>query len=228
MQKIEQYKGDIVKHIYSFKAIKPLVLFLSVILSITYVTAAEQSTKIFILGDSLTAGYGLKDLSNAFPNKLEQKLNDLGLNVQIVNAGVSGDTSTGANERVVWALGDVEAQNIKYAIIELGANDAFRGIAPKDTKKALQQIVDKLKAANLKILLTGMLAPPNMGAEYEQEFAEIYKTLAKDNELMFYPFFLEGVAGIQKFNQKDGIHPTPEGVDVVVQNILPVILKLIK
>lgn len=190
--------------------------------------AAENIPKLFILGDSLTAGYGLKNLDDSFPNKLGIKLKAMGKNIEVIGAGVSGDTSTAANERLLWALGDAKADNIKYAIIELGANDAFRAILPAQTKLALQDIIDKLAAQDIKIMLAGMLAPPNMGDEYEAEFAEIFKQLAENNDVLFYPFFLEGVAGNLELNQKDGIHPTPEGVDVIIVNIMPSILELIK
>ena len=187
-----------------------------------------MTPKIFILGDSLTAGYGLKNLDDSFPNKLAIALKQQNLNIEVIGAGVSGDTSTIANERLLWSLGDVKANNIKYAIVELGANDAFRAIAPKETKAALQNIVDKLKKNNVKILLAGMLAPPNMGNEYEAKFSKIFLELTEDNKLLFYPFFLEGVAGNLKLNQSDGIHPTPEGVDVIVKNIMPSVLKLLE
>ena len=187
-----------------------------------------MTPKIFILGDSLTAGYGLKNLDDSFPNKLAIALKQQNINIEVIGAGVSGDTSTTANERLLWSLGDVKANNIKYAIVELGANDAFRAIAPKETKAALQNIVDKLKKNNVKILLAGMLAPPNMGNEYEAKFSKIFLELTEDNKLLFYPFFLEGVAGNLKLNQSDGIHPTPEGVDVIVKNIMPSVLKLLE
>lgn len=190
--------------------------------------AADKIPKLIVFGDSLTAGYGLEDLDDAFPVKLGAKLKELGANIEIISSGVSGDTSTAANERLLWALGDVKADNIKYAIIELGANDAFRGILPSQTKIALQEIIDKMAAQNIKIILAGMLAPPNMGDDYEAEFALIFKQLAENNDVLFYPFFLDGVAGNLELNQKDGIHPTPEGVDVIIVNIMPSILELIE
>ncbi len=193
-----------------------------------FAAAENNNPKLFILGDSLVAGYGLEDLNNSFPNQLAQKFNDLNINIEVMGAGVSGDTSTAANERLLWALGDAKADQVKYALIELGANDAFRGIAPKETKAALQQIIDKLKAQNVKILLAGMLAPPNMGREYEESFAKLFTQLVKENNIAFYPFFLDGVAGNMKLNQPDGIHPTKEGVAVVVKNIMPSILELLK
>lgn len=217
-----------VKYIMNFKGSIAVIGFLIVSFSSIQNFAAPLTPKLFILGDSLTAGYGLDNLEDSFPNKLANALDDLGKNVNVIGSGVSGDTSTSANERLLWALGDAEAENIKYAIIELGANDAFRGVSPAETKLALQDIINKLVAQNVKIMLAGMLAPPNMGDEYETEFSQIFIDLAHDNKLLFYPFFLDGVAGQLTLNQKDGIHPTPEGVDVIIVNIMPTILELIE
>lgn len=217
-----------VKYIVNFKRLIAATGFLFAATFAFQTPAIETNAKLFILGDSLTAGYGLEDLADSFPQKLADELNKIGKNIAVIDSGVSGDTSTSANVRLLWALGDAEAENIKYAIIELGANDAFRGVSPAETKLALQDIIDKLAAQNIKIMLAGMFAPPNMGDEYEAEFSQIYIDLARDNKLLFYPFFLEGVAGHLKLNQKDGIHPTPAGVDVIIDNIMPSILELIE
>ncbi|MCJ8325005.1 MAG: arylesterase [Rhizobiales bacterium] len=217
-----------VKYIVNFKRLIAATGFLFAASFATQSLAIETQAKLFILGDSLTAGYGLDDLADSFPNKLANELTKMGKNVVVIGSGVSGDTSTSANERLLWALGDVKAENIKYAIIELGANDAFRGVSPAETKLALQAIIDKLAAQNIKTMLAGMLAPPNMGDEYEAEFSQIFIDLARENELLFYPFFLKGVAGQLNLNQKDGIHPTPEGVDMIIVNIMPSILELIE
>ena len=203
-----------------------LVIFCLSIINIGQALAV--SPKLFVFGDSLTAGYGLQNLDNSFPNKLAAKLKELGKDVEVIGAGVSGDTSTAANERLLWTLGDAKADNIQYAIIELGANDAFRAISPSQTKLALQEIIDKLSAQDIKIMLAGMYAPPNMGDEYEAEFAGVFKQLAETNDVLFYPFFLDGVAGDLSLNQADGIHPTPEGVDVIIVNIMPSLLELIE
>ncbi|MBL1241997.1 MAG: arylesterase [OCS116 cluster bacterium] len=197
-------------------------------LLLSAVQAAAITPKLFILGDSLTAGYGLQNPDDSFPNKLSVKLKALGKDIEVIDAGISGDTSTAANERLLWALGDAEADNVQYAIIELGANDAFRAISPAQTKLALQDIIDKLAGQNIKIMLAGMFAPPNMGDEYEAEFAAIFTQLAESNDVLFYPFFLDGVAGDLALNQADGIHPTPEGVEVIIVNIMPSLLELIK
>ncbi len=221
------HKGDIVNYYTNFKLKFILAVIFLISVGITSVNAA-QHPKLFILGDSLTAGLGLADLDDSFPRKLEKQLKSLSINIEVIGAGVSGDTSTAGNERLLWVLGDAKADNVKYAIIELGANDAFRAISPKSTKLALQDIIDKFEKLDIKILLTGMLAPPNMGDDYEAEFAQIFTELAQENNVLFYPFFLEGVAGNLSLNQKDGIHPTPEGVDVIVKNIMPKVLELIK
>lgn len=207
---------------------KKIIVSIFIIFSISAAHAAADMPKLIIFGDSLTAGYGLQDLRDSFPDKLAVKLKELGKNIEVIGSGVSGDTSTSANERLLWALGDAKAEGIQYAVIELGANDAFRAVSPADTKLALQDIIDKMTAQDIKILLAGMFAPPNMGDVYEAEFAKIFIQLAEENDILFYPFFLNGVAGDLKLNQRDGIHPTPEGVDVIIVNIMPSILELIE
>ena len=179
--------------------------------------------KLVALGDSLTAGYGLPAQA-AFPVRLQQALRDKGIAVDITNAGVSGDTSTGGRDRLDWSVPpDTDA-----VIVELGANDALRGIDPKVTRTALEDILKKLKARNVAVLLCGMYAPPNYGADYAARFNAIYPDLAKAYGVPLYPFFLEGVAADAKLNQSDGMHPTAEGVEVIVRNILPTIVSFLK
>lgn len=214
-------------HTHYNKIIVSICVFFA-ILATNVAYADEKTPKLFVFGDSLTAGYGLKNPDDAFPIKLGAKLKELGLDIEVIGSGISGDTSTAANERLLWSLGDAKADNVKYAIIELGANDAFRGISPAETQLALQDIIDKMTAQDIKIMLAGMLAPPNMGDEYEAKFATAFKQLAENNDVLFYPFFLDGVAGNLELNQRDGIHPTPEGVDVIIVNIIPSILELIE
>ena len=175
-----------------------------------------------VLGDSLTAGYGLKK-QDAFPFKLAAALKLSGRSVQIINAGVSGDTSAGGRSRLSWALTD----NPQLVIIELGANDGLRGLDPSETKANLNAILNNLKKRKIKVLLTGMLAPPNLGKEYGREFGQIFPELAKTHAVAFYKFFLEGVANYPHLNQMDGIHPNPEGVDEIVRRILPIVKSLI-
>jgi acyl-CoA thioesterase-1 len=182
-----------------------------------------RPVKLVALGDSLTAGYGLPAQA-AFPVRLQQALRDKGLSVDVVNAGVSGDTSTGGRDRLDWSVPpDTDA-----VIVELGANDALRGIDPKVTRAALEDILKKLKARDIAVLLCGMVAPPNLGADYAARFNAIYPDLAKAYGVPLYPFFLEGVATDAKLNQADGMHPTAKGVDVVVRNILPTVESFLK
>jgi acyl-CoA thioesterase-1 len=172
--------------------------------------------KMVVLGDSLSAGLGLSS-QEAFPARLQKALQDKGIAVDIINAGVSGDTSSGGRDRLDWSVPD----GTEAVILELGANDALRGIDPAVTRSALSEILTRLKARKIAVLLCGMLAPPNYGSDYAARFNAIYPDLAKSFAVPLYPFFLEGVATEAKLNQADGMHPTAEGVDVVVKNILP-------
>lgn len=184
--------------------------------------AADRPLKIVALGDSLTAGLGLP-ADAAFPARLEAALKAKGHAVAIVNAGVSGDTASGGLGRLDWSVPD----DADAVILELGANDALRGIDPKLTKAALNAILGKLDARHVPVLLAGMAAPRNMGADYVREFDAIYPALASTHRVVFYPFFLEGVAADAKLNQGDGLHPTAAGVDVIVARILPGVEALI-
>lgn len=178
--------------------------------------------RIVALGDSLTAGLGLAE-RHAFPARLEAALTARGHNVAILNAGVSGDTSSGGLARLDWSVGpDADA-----VIVELGANDALRGLDPADTEKALDAILARLAERRLPVLLTGMRAPPNLGADYAARFDAIYPALAKRHDPVFHPFFLEGVAANRQLNQADGIHPNEEGVERIVEAILPSVEELI-
>ena len=183
-------------------------------------SAADDETVIVVLGDSLTAGFGVVD-SDSFPVRLEAALRDAGANVRVVNAGVSGDTSAGGLARVDWVLVDKP----DLVIVELGANDGLRGLEPADMEANLGAILTRLGDKGIPAVLTGMLAPPNMGRAYGIAFMAVYPRLAERHEVVFYPFFLEGVAAQQALNQPDGIHPNPAGVRVIVENITPVILK---
>jgi acyl-CoA thioesterase-1 len=186
------------------------------------VRAEARPVKIVALGDSLTAGYGLP-VADAFPTRLQAALKAKGLDATVSNAGVSGDTASGGLERVDWSVpADADA-----VILELGANDALRGLDPKLTAKALDAILTKLEARHIPVLLTGMLAPPNMGAEYGKAFDAIYPALAAKHAVIFYPFFLDGVAGDRALNQGDGMHPTAAGVAIIVERILPSVEQLV-
>lgn len=178
--------------------------------------------KIVVLGDSLTAGYGL-NVQDAFPTKLGVALKAKGHAIELINAGVSGDTATGGLDRFDWSVPpDADA-----LILELGANDALRGVAPDVTRAALDRILTKVAERKIPVLLAGMLSPPNMGADYAAKFNAIFPDLAQKHNVLFYPFFLEGVAADDKLNQRDGMHPSPDGVDVIVKNILPKVEELI-
>ena len=179
---------------------------------------ATKPVKLVVLGDSLSAGLGLPG-QDAFPIKLQKALRAKGIAVDMTNAGVSGDTSSGGRDRLDWSV----PEGTNGVIVELGANDALRGIDPDLTRKALTDIVVRLKARKIPVMLCGMLAPPNYGAEYAARFNSIYPDLAKTFDVPLYPFFLEGVAADAKLNQADGIHPTAEGVDIIVGNIMPTV-----
>jgi len=174
--------------------------------------------KMVVLGDSLSAGLGLPEPS-AFPAQLQKALKTNGIAVDMINAGVSGDTSSGGRDRLDWSV----PEGTEAVIVELGANDALRGIDPSVTRAALTDILTRLKARGIAVLLCGMVAPPNYGSDYSARFNAIYPELAKSFGMPLYPFFLEGVATDARLNQADGLHPTAEGVEVIVKNILPTV-----
>jgi len=175
-----------------------------------------------MLGDSLTAGYGL-GIGQSVPDQLELALKNTGVNVKIINAGVSGDTSAGGLARLAWAL----AEKPKGLIIELGANDGLRGLDPKQTFRNLNTIIERAKSENIKVLLTGMLAPPNLGPEYGREFNSVFPLLAQKQVIELYPFYLEGVVSDPALNLADGLHPNEKGVAIIVNNLLPKVKSLI-
>jgi acyl-CoA thioesterase-1 len=180
--------------------------------------AEKKPIKMVVLGDSLSAGFGLPATS-AFPQRLQKALKAKGIAIDMINAGVSGDTSSGGRDRLDWSV----PEGTEVVILELGANDALRGTDPAVTRSALTDILTRLKARGIAVLLCGMLAPPNYGSDYAARFNAIYPDLAKTFAVPLYPFFLEGVATNAKLNQGDGLHPTAEGVDVIVAKILPMV-----
>ena len=184
--------------------------------------ASDAPVKIVALGDSLSAGYGLP-AEAAFPARLAAALKAKGIAATIVNAGVSGDTASGGLGRLDWSI----PQGTEAVILELGANDAMRGIDPTVTKTALDTILKKLKDRHITVLLAGMRAPRNLGPDYVGAFDAIYPALASTHGVVFYPFFLEGVATDPKFNQGDGLHPNAAGVNLIVARILPQVEELI-
>lgn len=181
---------------------------------------SDSSKKILFFGDSLTAGYGL-EVSQAFPALIQQRLDSLGLDYSVVNAGLSGETTASGKNRLDWVL----EEDIEIVIIELGANDGLRGIPLTETESNLQGMVDKVQSQlpNAKIILAGMQIPPNMGPEYTSTFKEIFPKLAESENIALIPFLLENVAGIPELNQGDGIHPTVEGQKIVAENVWKVL-----
>jgi acyl-CoA thioesterase-1 len=177
--------------------------------------------RILALGDSLTAGYGLP-AADAFPSQLERALNASGVKAKLINAGVSGDTSAGGLARLDWALNDKP----DAVLLCLGANDALRGLDPAAMEANLDRILGRLRARGLPVLLAGMLAPPNMGAEYGRQYNAVFPRLAEKHGTLFYPFFLDGVAAVPVLNQADGMHPNADGVAVIVERILPRVKEL--
>lgn len=188
------------------------------------VTSVQAKTIVFF-GNSLTAGYGLADVSEAFPSLIQHKIDSLKLPYKVINAGVSGETSAGGNSRIDWIL----RESPDVFVLELGANDGLRGISPVETRKNLQSIIDKVKAKNpnVIIVIAGMMMPPNMGQQYTTQFRNIFPDLAKANNVKLIPFLLEGVGGEVKFNQQDGIHPTAEGHQILADNVWKVMEKLL-
>ncbi|MGL4289833.1 MAG: arylesterase [Phreatobacter sp.] len=181
-----------------------------------------REVKLVVLGDSLSAGYQLS-AADAFPAKLQAALRARGQAVSVENAGVSGDTSTGGLERVDWSVAD----GTDAVILELGANDALRGLDPAITRRNLDSIIARLKERRIEVLMAGMLAPPNMGAAYAGAFNPIFPELASKHGLLLDPFFLDGVATVAGLSLADGMHPNARGVDVMVQRILPKVEELI-
>lgn len=185
--------------------------------------AAGRRLRITALGDSLTAGYGL-EAARTFPARLERALRQAGHDVEVANAGVSGDTTAAGWARLEWAL----ASDPDIVIVELGANDALRGLDPAAAEANLERILAALRQREIAVLLAGMRAPRNLGAAYAEAFDAIFPRLAARHGALLYPFFLEGVAGIPALNQGDGIHPNAAGIDEIVRRILPAVRELVE
>lgn len=180
------------------------------------VTAGESKGTILFLGDSLSAGYGL-DKNVAFPALIQARLDEEGLEYRVVNAGVSGDTTAGGLRRLNWIL----KQHVDVLVLELGANDGLRGVPVRETMKNLQEIIDRTKARypDVKIVIAGMMVPPNLGGDYGQAFQELFPALANRNDAVLIPFLLENVAGNPGLNLADGIHPTEEGHAIIAETV---------
>jgi acyl-CoA thioesterase-1 len=196
---------------------------LALIISIALLSGARAApVRLLVLGDSLSAGYGLPH-ADGFEVRLADALRAQGHDVTIIDGAVSGDTTAGGLARLDWTLGD----GADAAIVELGANDGLRGVDPADTEKNLTAILDKLAAKHIPVLLTGMYAMPNLGADYANSFRAVFVRLGKRPGVLYDPFFLEGVAEVPGLNQADGMHPNAEGVKRVVARLLPMVDKLL-
>lgn len=204
------------------------LLYAGAFILLSYGAAAQEDDSLYVLalGDSLTAGYEL-DPDYAFPVRLEARLRDEGLDVTVINAGVSGDTSSGGLTRLDWAISDVPEGRPDLAIVELGANDMLRGIEPAITRTNLAQIIEYFLSRGIDVLLAGMRASPNMGADYAAEFDALYPALAEQFGVPLYPFFLDGVAAHPSLKLADGMHPNNDGVDVIVTRIAPMVKTLL-
>ncbi len=198
-------------------------LLLGLMLLVTDGTAAAAPARLMAYGDSLTHGYGLP-AGETFPEQLEAALRDAGLDVTVINAGNSGETSAGGRARLDWALADAP----DAVILELGANDGLRGLDPAATYDNLDAMLARLTSEGLPVLLAGMLAPPNLGREYGEDFNAVYPRLAEKHGVPLYPFFLDGVALVPELNQADGIHPNAAGVAVIVKRIAPHVIRLLE
>ena len=207
--------------------IKRILLNLALLMAVAgSADAAERNVRILAFGDSLTSGYGLPN-GMAFPDVLEHALKGQHFNVTLINAGVAGDTSSDGLARLDWSLSDPKSAP-DAAIVELGANDALRGLPPSEMERNLDAIMAKLKARNIPVLLAGMKSPRNLGPAYVAEYDAVFAKLSKKYGTLLYPFFLEGVALDRSLIQPDGLHPNSRGVDVLVKNITPSVVKLIQ
>ena len=195
---------------------------LAMLAFLAVVPAQARTARILVLGDSLTAGYGLAQ-PDGFQAVMQAALRARGLDVVLVDAAVSGDTTAGGRARLDWALAD----GADAAFVELGANDGLRGLSPAEMEANLAAILDALAARKIPVLLSGMLAPPNLGAEYGAAFKAVFERLGKRPGLLYDPFFLEGIAGDPALNQADRIHPNPEGVRREVARLLPMMERLV-
>ncbi len=198
-------------------------LFMALFAGLTASHAASAEVKLLALGDSLVAGYGL-DAQDSFPFVLQQRLVEEGFDATVINGGVSGDTSRGGLSRLDWLFAD----NPDLMLVELGANDGLRGLPPEDTEANLRAILERARDENLPVILAGMMAPPNLGRDYSEAFNAVYPRLAAEFDVFFYPFFLDGVAAEMHLNQSDGMHPNADGVEVIVDRILPTVVEAIR
>lgn len=212
-------------HVGMVHAFINLGLIFAMLMSLTSAQAdagSDEKIRIVAFGDSLTAGYGLKP-GQAFPDVLQMALNARGYNVEVINAGVSGDTTAAGLVRFDWAVGE----DVDAVILELGANDALRGQPPGDTRANLDSILTRLGARKLPVLIAGMRSPENWGSDYRDRFNAVFADLAAKHGVLLYPFFLDGVATDPKLNLADGLHPNARGIAIIVERILPKVEELI-
>jgi acyl-CoA thioesterase-1 len=208
---------------YGRRALAINVLLLLVTLTLAQPITAAEKQRVVMLGDSITAGYGLA-AGDALPVQLHSALKKLEFDVEVENAGVSGDTTAGGLSRFDWAIqGEPD-----LIVIALGANDGLRGIDPADTRRNLAAIIERAQSRNARVLLAGMLAPPNMGAEYGEQFNAIYPELSTEQDVMLYPFLLDGVAADPALNQSDGIHPNADGARIIAAKLADVIAPVLR
>ncbi|HEX6959341.1 MAG TPA: arylesterase [Ferrovibrio sp.] len=200
-----------------------LVILVTLLVLLPALPAGAAPRKLLVFGDSLSAGYNLPP-DAAFPVQLQQALKAHGVDIPVINAGVSGDTTSAGLARVDWALADQPS----HALVELGSNDMLRGLPPEQAEANLDAIVAKLQQAGVKVMLIGMRAAPNLGADYGRRFEAIFPAVAKKRDVPLYPFFLDGVAADPKLNLDDGMHPNRQGVAVMVERILPQILRFLQ
>ena len=206
-----------------FNARVPAVAAVLLLFAFASARPGLAETVVLAFGDSLTAGYGVS-AQDSFPVQLEAALKSTETPARVINGSVSGDTSAGGLARIDWLLGEKP----DLVIVELGANDGLRGLDPKMTRENMDRIIQRFRDAGVSVLVAGMKAPPNLGSEYGASFEALYSDLARAHGTAFYPFFLDGVAGNPSLNQPDGIHPTAEGVAVIVEKMLPVVVAALK
>lgn len=225
-----RYMGRLIKNLTDirlFNAVAATIALLAALLAVAPAfggaARAEGTIRILALGDSLTAGYGLA-AEDSFPARLQAALRDRGAPAEVIDAGVSGDTSAGGRARLDWVLASAKPA---FAIVELGANDGLRGLAPAETRANLEAILTRLKAAGVGVLIAGMIAPPNLGREYGDAFNRVFPELARAHDAALYPFFLDGVAARAELLQADGLHPNARGVREIVRRMAPAVARLI-
>ena len=217
MQKSSPYRQNMALHMRGLKHLAWFIVIFLVQANVAY------ACKLAVLGDSLTAGYGVPE-GQSFPDQLSMALKASAVDCEVINAGVSGDTSAGGAARLGWVLSD----NPTHLLVELGANDALRALPVDQLERNLEKIVQNAQQSGVQVMLAGMLAPPNLGEIYGEHFAAVYGSLSTKYDLPLYPFFLEGVAGNPDLNIEDGIHPNVDGIAEITARIVPIVIDFIR